>query len=295
MSTSRTHLVVPALLFVQVLFGINYVTSKMIMNQIPVLVWASIRIVLAAAIMVLVALTLRKNSRPVFKGNYLKSIVVFAIFGVILNQTAFLFGLAHTTATNSSILNSLIPVFTLLFATVLGKEKLTIHKVFGFLFAMSGVLVLRRIENFSLHDSTLFGDALTVFNSLCFSYFLVKSKNFMETQDRVWATAAIFVVGALGVGLVSIPSWVGFEWPSLSLELVLCMTYGILAATVVTYFLNNWTLAHTQSSNVALYIYLQPAIAAFLGWLLLDEVVTFREVAATGLIFVGVLLGLKSR
>lgn len=295
MNASRSRFVVPALLFVQVLFGTNYVISKIILNQIPALVWASVRISVAALIMLGVGALMRRNPHPKLDKKYLKPIIFFALFGVVLNQAAFLLGLSYTTATNSSILNTLIPVFTLMFATLQGREKLTKFKVLGFIFAFSGVLVLRKIESFSLSGDTWIGDALNVFNCLCFSYFLVISKDFLAANDRIWATAYIFAVGAVGMLFVSAPSWVEFQWPLINAELFLCMVYGILAATVVTYFLNNWTLAHTHSSNVALYIYLQPVVAATLGWLLLGEVVTLREVSASGLIFIGVLLGLKKR
>jgi drug/metabolite transporter (DMT)-like permease len=38
--------------------------------------------------------------------------------------------------------------------------------------------------------------------------------------------------------------------------------YGVLFATLLTYLLNTWALRHTHSSQVALYINVQPLVAA---------------------------------
>jgi drug/metabolite transporter (DMT)-like permease len=41
--------------------------------------------------------------------------------------------------------------------------------------------------------------------------------------------------------------------------------YAVLCATVLTYSLNTWALKHTRSSQVALYINVQPLVAVALG------------------------------
>jgi len=41
--------------------------------------------------------------------------------------------------------------------------------------------------------------------------------------------------------------------------------YAVLCATVLTYSLNTWALKHTRSSQVALYINVQPLVAVVLG------------------------------
>ena len=57
-----------------------------------------------------------------------------------------------------------------------------------------------------------------------------------------------------------------------------------------TYFLNLWAVKRVQATRVALYIFLQPVIAAVLGVALRGEEITGRLVAATLLVFLALLL-----
>ena len=50
-----------------------------------------------------------------------------------------------------------------------------------------------------------------------------------------------------------------------------------------------------RSSDVALFIYLQPAVASLAAWLWLGEIITPRTLTAGLLIFVGMTLGLSRR
>ena len=75
--------VIAALVAVQVLFGINYVTSKIVVDSFPPLVWASLRIICSAAIMMGIALATRRHLHP--KGG--RAFFV-PLIGMALNGTS---------------------------------------------------------------------------------------------------------------------------------------------------------------------------------------------------------------
>ena len=54
----------------------------------------------------------------------------------------------------------------------------------------------------------------------------------------------------------------------------------------------SWTLARAEASLVALFVYLQPVIAVFLGVVFQHETLTLRTVGGALLIFSGVYLAL---
>ena len=66
--------------------------------------------------------------------------------------------------------------------------------------------------------------------------------------------------------------------------------YTILGATVLTYVLNTWALRHTHSSNVALYINVQPIVAAGLNCALGAPAPDHRFFVALGLVGFGLWL-----
>lgn len=280
-----------ALTAVQILFGVNYVISKILVTAFPPLVWTHIRIFFAALGLVGIAILLKRKP-PRFDLAFLKQLVICSALGVVLNQSSFLTGLRYTTATNSAILSTLIPVFTLLFVTISGKEALTLRRLLGFFCALVGVLVIRKVENLALSDQTLIGDLLTILNCILYGLFLVVGKKFIESNDPFWMTALLFSAGAVGMIPIALPSWVGFHWPEMSPTLIACMTFSIFGSTLFAYLLNTWALTRVRSSSVALFIYLQPVVASIIAWIWLSEVPTPNTIIASVLIFMGMFLGM---
>lgn len=281
-----------ALIAVQILFGINYAVSKYILAYLPPLVWASSRIFVAAVAMLAYAKWVWKKPSPFQNLRALLPLIPFALFGMIINQSAFLMGLRFTTAGNSAILNTMIPLFTVGVVALMGKEKFHRGKVFGFTMALIGVLIIQKVENLSFHGDEVIGNFLTLLNCLSYAVFLGIGKNFLENTDRVWATAWLFVFGAIGIGSLSIPAWQDFDFQKFSSQtspfLFMAMAFSIIGGTLLTYFLNLWALARVKSSEVALYIYLQPFIAVLVAWLWLGEIPTLRTGIASLFIFVGI-------
>lgn len=283
-----------ALIAIQILFGINYTVSKIILEYMPPLVWASLRVTVATVVLMSVSFV-AKRKHPKLEKVFFMPLIGFALLGCIINQGSFIIGLKYTTATNSAILNTLIPIFTLLIVAILGHEKLTGRQICGFLSAFVGVLVLRHIEDMSFSDETFIGDLLNIVNALSYATFLAVSKKFMEKYDRLWTTAWMFFFGSIGLGMLSVPSWVDFQIPAFTNQLVFALLYAIVGGTILTYFLNIWTLARTKSSSVAIFIYLQPLVAIPIAWYYFDEVPTLRTWLSILLIFAGMLLALKEK
>ena len=284
--------VILALLSVQLLFGVNYVVSKVVVDTLPPLVWASGRMLIAAFCMLVVALVLR---RPHPKGGaaFFGPLVVFSMFGIVINQSCFLVGLHYTTPSNSAVLNTLTPIFTLMIVTMRGQERKDLRKVFGFLCAFAGVLVLRKVEEFTLSNQTALGDLLIIMNCLSFSYFIAFGKRFLEKHDQFWTTAWLFLYGSVGLTAMALPEWTHFSLPPMNQRLLACILFAIFGGTLLTYFLNNWTLKYAKSSHVALFIYIQPVIAIALAWLWMGHAPTLRTLLSCGLIFLGMLIALS--
>jgi len=285
-------LVLFALITVQVLFGMNYVISKVVVGAFPPLVWASIRIIISSFVMLSAVLA---SGRPHPKGgwSYFGPLIPFALLATIINQASFLVGLKYTTSTNSAILTTLMPVVTLLLVTLRGQEPATLKKATGFFFALAGVLIVRKVENFSLSDKTLYGDLLTILNALCYGVFLSFSKKFFEKHDALWTTTWLFIYGSVGLTLLAVPDYLHFQPPAMDSKLWAACAFAVVGATLMPYFLNFWALRYAKSSHVALFIYIQPVIASLIAWGWMGEEITVRTILASGLIFFGVVLAMS--
>jgi drug/metabolite transporter (DMT)-like permease len=256
---------------------------------VPPFTWAGIRVVTSALFLNGALLLFQRKHPPIHKG-FFASILIYSLLGIIINQACFLTGLSLTTATNGAILNTLIPVFTLVLVSFGGREVLTRKRALGFGMAFLGVLFFRRFEEVSFSNQTFLGDALITLNCVTSSVFLVMSKKFLETHDSFWTTAWMFSFSGVGLTMMSSLEWSHFQLPHLTPQLAACALYSIFGSTLLAYFLNIWALTQLRSSSTALFIYLQPIIASSIAWLALGEVVTLRTVISSMLIFAGMVL-----
>lgn len=283
--------VTAALLAVQLLFGVHYIVAKWIVSEMSPAAWAFLRSISAFGVLLLLML-LRSRSKPfVMPGpRRFLALGVCAIFGVILNQALFLEGLARTTASHAAVMNSQIPTFALLAAILMGQERLDRRKVLSFLLGLAGVLVLLEADRFEFDSQYLVGDLLNLANAASYGLFIALSRRIMDREDSLTATTILFFFASLGLGIYGIDDLTVSSLGTLSGKVIGGMVFAVLGATVLTYFLNIWAVRRTHASHVALYIFLQPVVAALLGVWLLGERIGPRLLLALTLVFLALFL-----
>ena len=206
--TPHPVLVHAALVLVAVIYGLNYVFIKILLEEVPTTrAWVFLRIASATLIILPIAWLSRRPAPPVDTRWYL---VLAAFLGVVLNQVLFAEGLARTTPAHSSVINCSIPVLTLCIAALVHQERFTIRKVIAVGVALTGVLILLEADRMLLEgrslQETMVGDLLTLGNATAFSVFLVLMRSLGNRVDPLMATAFCFVVGTVFIGAYGAPA-----------------------------------------------------------------------------------------
>lgn len=271
---------------VQVLFGVHYFAAKIVLAEIPPLAWAGLRVA-AAALFLLPLAFLVSGHRAVPAPPDLARLAGLALLGVVINQWAFVEGLARTSITHSALINTGIPVLTLIFAVLTRQERANGGKIASIFLAMLGVLILLRVDAMVL-DQTTRGDLITLINATSFSVFLVLSRPLLARLDPLMATGFLFAFGSLILLPLGAPLWLQISPSTLQPATWIWGAFVILGATVVAYTLNYMALRRVESSVVALFILMQPLLAASADVWVMGREWTLRLTAATLLIGGGV-------
>ena len=284
--------VVLALLVVQVLFGVHYYAARRILEEVPPFTWATLRVT-AAALLLLPIAWWRGRAAGLPAGGDLLRLGGLSLLGVVINQVCFVEGLSRTTPTHSSLINCAIPVVTLVVALLLGHETAGPLKVCSIALSLAGVLTLLRVDTLAW-DRVTHGDLLTLVNATSYSTFLVLSRPLLTRLDALVASAALFVFGSIVLLPLGAGGILALEPAALSAGFWGWAAFVILGATITAYVLNYYALRRVSSSTVALFIYLQPILAAALDSLLLGAPLTPRLGLAALLIFGGVFLSFRA-
>jgi drug/metabolite transporter (DMT)-like permease len=296
MTTPSPLLVHGVLILVSVLFGINFVAMKRILAAMPATDWAMVRVGMATLILVPLALSLAKV-RKLPARRVMLWLLPAAILGVGANQLLFVMGLQKTTPAHSAVITATIPILTLLAAVAARQERLTRRGLLGIGLATLGALILLRADDLLRHgfaeaDSAMIvGDLLTVANATGYAIYLVMMRRIGREVEAPIATAICFCYSTLFV----LPFGTGaFRESSaeilLRADILPWAIYAIVGSTVLPYLLNVWALRHTHSSQVAVYISIQPVVATVLSILLGAPAPDARFYLAASLVLSGLFL-----
>ncbi len=243
-----------------------------------------------AALAFVVLQAFSANGLRLEKKSHYAWFALYSLLGVVLNQILFINGLSLTTATNTSLLAVLIPIFALLVSIVLTLDKLSARKIFGIVLAAAGVVYLIDPSKASFSSETTRGDLMIIVNCFFYACYIAVSKNLIQKYGALKSMAWLFLFGSIisvPIGIYSIRTADLASVPNLTW---LAIAQIIVFPTILAYYLNAFALTRVAPSVVAIYIYLQPLIGFTSAVIFLDEHFSMRTVFAAVLIFSGLFL-----
>jgi drug/metabolite transporter (DMT)-like permease len=273
-----------ALLAVQVFFGLFPLFGKLSMQAFAPRVVAGWRITVGAA--VLLAIAFGTHGRQAWPApRDLLSLQACALLGIAVNQVLYLEGLHRAPSVNAALVMVLIPVFVLGISVALGRERLAPRRALGVALAAGGTAILLLRRGVDLGPEYLAGNLLMIANAFSYSVYLVIAKPLAMRYPSLVLIAWVF---GLSVWTVPLFTW-GETWvpPDAGAGAWLSLAYVLVFPTVLAYLLNAYALARVSASTTAIFIFLQPMLAAVAGALGLGEVLDATFVAAAVLILVG--------
>lgn len=280
-----------ALLSVQVAFGGLGVAAKLVFPHLTPLALALARLLAGAAVLITLERLMVRSKLP--PARDLMAFAFFALLGVVLNVGLYLEGLKRTTATNAILLIATIPAFTLLIALALRREKADKIQIAGLAVSFVGVAGLVAVKGANFGLATITGDLMVVANSLCYSFYLVLSKPYLQRYDSTTLIAWVFAFGVLEMAIVAGPQLLAADWSGLDARAGAGFAYVLLLGTVFTYGLNAWVLRHTSASHVANFVYLQPIVGVAAAAWILGEPITWQLLVSGAIILGGVTLATR--
>lgn len=292
--TIRVH---AALIVNSLIYGYFYVAVKLLFRDISPSEFILLRFVMTAVIVIMIERLFIKHKFPT--GSDLLKVIGLGLIGVFLVQILVVWGLHFTTAFHSALIMSTIPILTLLFSIILGRETFHIQKLGGIFIGFVGVAILLLSKNpdTPLPPEYIKGDLIVLLNAVAFSWFLLGSQKMLQKYNSFTFMAYCYIFSALlfsvlfvGDNMVT-QKVTGLDFvPGMNFGAWSLMAYVVIFASIGSYTLNNYALRRLNPSIVAVYMFIQPVISAATGFYLLGEPFNMQMAAATVITFAGVML-----
>jgi drug/metabolite transporter (DMT)-like permease len=286
-TTAVVWTVLGALYFV---WGTTYLAIREVNGTIPPLVGAGARFLVAGTALYAFA-RLTTGERPTTTQWRGAAVVgVFLLFG---GNAGVAWSEHLGTPTGIvALLIALVPLWLALFDRVLLRSsplgwKLAVGLIAGF----AGEALL--VGGSALHgDVPLDGMLVAVGASVAWATGSLYARNAPLPRAPLLGSGMQQLAGALLILVVAIVSeaFAGFDPSDVSAASWLGLTWLIIAGSFVGFSAYLWLLRNVRTSLVGTYAYVNPIVAVFLGWLILDETLPLRVIVSAAIVLSSVAL-----
>lgn len=270
----------------QIVYALNYSIAKDLMPDfISPLALVFLRVTGACLLFWLLSLFVK--TQTVEKQDLIK-MAWLALFGVVINQVFFIYGLSLTHPINSAIIMISNPIIVFVFTLVLLKERITFYKISGLTLAVIGAVTLLLFRgNLEFGSDTIAGDSLTLINSASWAIFVVLVKPIMMKYNTTTAMRWMFLFGSIYMLPIGLSDTLHTNWGGFTNQAIFATCFVVVATTFFAYLLNIYGLQHLSPNTVSAYIYLQPFLASIFAILMNKDQLTPTKLFSGALIIVG--------
>src|SRR5450759_3120092 len=185
----------PRLLFVAVVWGVNFAFVKFALNEFTPLSFTIARFSLAALFLVSIMLV---NREPLTMDRRdISQVIWLGFIGITLYNILFMYGLNYTTASNSALFISSSPLFAAFILALSKRERINAQITAGLLLSMIGVFLIiwYKPAGLSFTRRTITGDLLTVSAAAFWALYTVKAKPLLVKYSAIKVTAYSMAAG----------------------------------------------------------------------------------------------------
>lgn len=287
MLTETTKAII-AWLNVCVIWGTTYLVIRIGVGHLPPMLFAGIRWIIAGTIFIFF-LRWRGKSLPKAKELIHLAVVGLALIGfgnglVVFSEQWIPSGLA-------ALLITTVPFFMVGIESFLPKTpRLNATILTGLLMGLVGVCLIFGEDIKYLADPNNLIGVLGLLGAVIFWSIGSLYSKYVKVDVHPLMGASVQMLIA-GIMLSVIGILIG-EFPRLNFEIngLLSLAYLITIGSWVGYSSYIYAIAKLPLPLISTYAYINPVIALFLGWIILDEKLNFQIAIAAGVIIAGVII-----
>lgn len=258
----------------------------------PMLAW--LRLTIAA--LLVWAIIASRRLRPQFSPRL---IGLLLIAGLVNNAVPFAlisWGEQHIDSGLTAILNSAVPLFTLVIAHLaLADEHITLRRLVGLALGFAGIVALMAPEVVQ-SGSDLFGSAslrgqlAILFAGICYATGNTFARRYLRDENPMILAAGQTTAASLWLAPLAFLSGSKFGLFQAPLPATLSILWLGLISTGIAYLLYFWLIVHVGATRTSLTAYVSPIISVILGAIFLRESITWVMLGAMAMILGGVIV-----
>jgi drug/metabolite transporter (DMT)-like permease len=196
-------------------------------------------------------------------------IFLAGFLGIAFYHVSLNYGELTVTAGSASFIIGTVPIFSVVLAALVFKERLNRNILIGLLISFAGITLIAIGENKAGWLSPDIGALMILAASAATSIFFVFQRPYLAKYGSTQFTAYVFWAGTI-LMLIFLPQLINDIIVS-PLESTLSVIYLGIFPSAVSYVTWAYALNRARVSNVTSFLYVSPVLACIIAWVWLGE------------------------
>lgn len=282
--TTKAYL---AIAFLGIAWGTTYLAIRIGVTHYPAFLFAGMRQVIAGLLMAIFAIVVYRKadlSKEVILMNLMIGFLMIACGNGVVS-----FAEKTVPSGVAALICSMMPLNAVMLNIFINRdEKLNAIIIIGLLLAIAGVALIFKDNIADLANPVYLGGMIAIFfATMCWAYGSIKSKKLTNLKNPILNAAMQLFFGGAILLVVSpfIDSYENLE--PFQPDAMKAMAYLVIVGSFLAFSAYMFALKVLPVGIVTLYAYVNPLVAVLLGYMILDERLTWF----TGLAFVTIVSG----
>lgn len=278
------------LAIVPVIWGVNFTVMKVGLQSLSPIPYNTSRLLVATIICWILVWSLKAYQKVELKDW--QPIIVTSLLGFALPQVGITLGVNLTTAGNSSLILSLIPLSVWTINLFLGRETINRTITAGIFISFIGVtlIVLGTGNGFTISKSDLLGILIIFGSQFCCAYYTVFSKPLVDKYSPYQVIAYTMTISTLVFTIISFGSLTNISWTKLPSSAWYSIIYSGIFALAVGNFIWVWAVREIGSTRTAVFSNVTPIFAIATGCIFLHESFRLFQFIGAAIILTGLIM-----
>ncbi len=271
------------------IWGAHYSVLKVGLQTLHPFTFSAIRLVSAFIILIVLAASLRNRPWPSRKD--MVALMALGLIGNGLYQLLFMEGMTTTRAGIAALIIAASPAWVAIIGRLMGRERVSSRAWTGIALQLTGVACVVLSSNMlAEHGSALVGTLLICGGGILWSLYSVLLQPYTGRVHPLHLSAITLSGGALLMLIIASRDLVHLEFRTLGVPAWSALAYSSIGAMVIAYLLFYRGIRVLGPTRTAVYGNLQPIVAIFVAWLLVNEAPSAWQWVGTLLITGGLLM-----
>lgn len=259
----------------------------MAVQQLAPLMLACVRFTTAGIIVMIIARIMGLDIS--INKKQLRNCFIAGFFFLTVGNGIVVWALKYVDSGFAALEISSQPLVILVMMRIMYHQKIRVKSIVGIVLGIIGMYLLVSQQSIVYQEGAIAGIVMIFIGMLSWAYatlFVARAdlppNFFINTGYQMLCGGLMLGMVSLGIQEIWIPPW---QW---QIDTTISMVILILFGSIAAFTAFNYLLKIVSPEKVATSTYINPIVALFLGWYVLDEQVNTQSLVAAGILLTGV-------